>query len=83
MSNEKTRFTLRVDTDLFEIVKTSAKNNCRSAAMEIEYALNAYYTLKPVIDYERALKQMKIVEDKHKGDPFIEGYNKFLKTDKN
>lgn len=42
---EKSRFTLRISKELMDIVKKSAANNHRSAAMEIEYALDVYYLL--------------------------------------
>lgn len=38
------RFTLRIDNQIYETVKQSAKQNRRSAAKEIEYALSIYYS---------------------------------------
>lgn len=38
MSNEK-RFTLRMDADLFELVKKQSEQNKRSIAKEIEFIL--------------------------------------------
>ena len=38
MSNDK-RFTLRMNKDIFELVKEQAKKNKRSVAKEIEYLL--------------------------------------------
>ena len=46
LPEEKTRFTLRISTDLMDVVKESARKNKRSAAMEIEYALDVYYYFK-------------------------------------
>lgn len=37
------RFTLRMDDELFEFVKESAKKNRRSIAKEIEYALIQFF----------------------------------------
>ena len=37
------RFTLRIDNNLFEIVKAFAQINRRPAGNEIEYALGRYY----------------------------------------
>ncbi len=37
------RFTLRIDNNLFEIVKTYAQINRRPVGSEIEYALGRYY----------------------------------------
>ena len=41
MSEEK-RFTLRMDNDLFELVKAQAEKNKRSIAKEIEYAVEQF-----------------------------------------
>lgn len=57
MSKEKTRFTLRIDTDLFEIVKQNAVKNKRSAAMEIEYALDEYYHQKSIPELLKYAKE--------------------------
>lgn len=38
------RFTLRIDNQIYKTVKESAKENRRSAAKEIEYALSIYYS---------------------------------------
>ena len=43
------RFTLRMDADLFEQVRTSAAINKRSIAKEIEYVLERYYGLDPFV----------------------------------
>lgn len=39
---EQKRFTLRIDADLFEVVKKRAEQNKRSIAKEIEYLLEEY-----------------------------------------
>lgn len=49
MSNDKytretdKRFTLRIDKDLFEVIKIQAEINRRAVGKEIEYALGRYY----------------------------------------
>ncbi|HBC2028997.1 TPA: Arc family DNA-binding protein [Clostridium perfringens] len=40
--SEQKRFTLRMDADLFEVVKKRAEQNKRSIAKEIEYLLEEY-----------------------------------------
>lgn len=39
MSKEETRFTLRINTELFEKIKVIAEKNKRSAAKQIEFML--------------------------------------------
>jgi hypothetical protein len=51
MNNEK-RFTLRMDSDLFEELKKSAAKNRRSVAKEIEYILFQWSGLDPDAEYE-------------------------------
>jgi hypothetical protein len=41
MSDQK-RFTLRIDTDIFNKIKSLADSNKRSVAKEIEYILEKY-----------------------------------------
>lgn len=43
MAEENKRFTLRMDNNLFEKVKTQAEKNKRSIAKEIEYLLEQYF----------------------------------------
>lgn len=43
------RFTLRMDAELFDIVRTSASMNKRSIAKEIEYVLERYYEVDPAM----------------------------------
>lgn len=50
MSEEK-RFTLRMDSELFEEVKKSAKKNRRSVAKEIEFILFNWAGMDPEGDY--------------------------------
>ena len=40
---EQKRFTLRIDSKLFELVKEQAEKNKRSIAKEIEYLLEQYF----------------------------------------
>ena len=40
---EITQFTMRINNDIYRVVKLSAKENKRSAAQEINYALEQYY----------------------------------------
>lgn len=40
---EQKRFTLRMDAELFELVKKQAEINKRSIAKEIEYLLEQYF----------------------------------------
>ena len=42
MSTEQKRFTLRMDSELYEIIKKQAEVNKRSVAKEIEYILDQY-----------------------------------------
>jgi len=42
MDNNGKRFTLRLDSDIFEIIKERAKQNKRSVAKEMEYILEKY-----------------------------------------
>lgn len=49
---EDKRFTLRMDSDLFEFVKKSASKNRRSVAKEIEYILFQWAGLDPDAKYE-------------------------------
>lgn len=49
--NEEKRFTLRMDSELFELVKKSATKNRRSVAKEIEYILFQWTGLDPEADY--------------------------------
>ncbi len=39
----ETRFTLRIDTELLEKIRESAKESKRSAAKEIEFILEKYF----------------------------------------
>lgn len=82
MSDEKTRFTLRIDTDILDIVKESAKNNRRSAAMEIEYALDAYYKLKTIVGTSANLEHISKVEELFNADPdkFNQIFLRYQKT---
>lgn len=45
------RFTLRMDAELFDIVRTSAGMNKRSIAKEIEYVLEQYYDVEPAMPH--------------------------------
>lgn len=49
---EDKRFTLRMDSDLFEVVRKSASKNRRSVAKEIEYILFQWAGLDPDAKYE-------------------------------
>ena len=40
---DKTRFTMRIDTALLDKIKEQAKQNKRSTAKEIEFILEAYF----------------------------------------
>lgn len=40
---EETRFTLRIDTELLNKIKTEAERNKRSTAKEIEFMLEDYF----------------------------------------
>ncbi len=40
---EITQFTMRINNDIYGVVKLSAKGNKRSAAQEINFALEQYY----------------------------------------
>lgn len=42
MKNEQKRFTLRMDEELFEVIKERAEKNKRSIAKEIEYLLDKH-----------------------------------------
>jgi hypothetical protein len=42
MQKEETRFTLRIDANLFENIKQQAEKHKRSAAKEIEFILEKY-----------------------------------------
>lgn len=42
-NNKTTVFTLRINTEILEKVKANAKENKRSAAKEIEFALEKFY----------------------------------------
>lgn len=54
MDDEK-RFTLRMDNNLFEIIKSQAERNKRSVAKEIEYILEKF-----------AMENNLLKEDSHK-----------------
>ena len=40
---DETRFTLRIDSELLNKIKTQAEKNKRSASKEIEYILEEYF----------------------------------------
>ena len=40
---EQKRFTLRMDAELFELIKKQAEDNKRSIAKEIEYLLEQHF----------------------------------------
>ena len=42
---EDTRFTMRINTELLDRIKESAKKNKRSTAKEIEFMLEQYFLL--------------------------------------
>lgn len=46
MADEEKRFTLRMDSEIFEKVKKQAEKNKRSIAKEIEYLLEQYFADK-------------------------------------
>ena len=52
MTDQK-RFTLRMDSDLFEMTKKQAEKNKRSIAKEIEHMLEQYLKLQEQIDKEQ------------------------------
>lgn len=52
---EEKRFTLRIDGELFEKVKSQAEKNKRSIAKEIEYLLEQY-----IGERERKNGQIKV-----------------------
>ena len=52
MSDQK-RFTLRMDSELFELTKKQAEKNKRSVAKEIEHMLEQYLKLQEQVDKER------------------------------
>ena len=79
MSDEKTRFTLRIDTEILEKVKESAKNNRRSAAMEIEFALDAYYKSKRIVDYEKLINRINQADEENDSE-FAKEVSHFLET---
>lgn len=80
MNKEKTRFTLRIDKELFDIVKESAQNNRRSAAMEIEYALDAYYKLKTYADTHQRLAHINNIENDDKFNKIFKDFHKYNKA---
>lgn len=50
---EEKRFTLRMDAELFELIKKSAAKNRRSVAKEIEYVLFQWAGLDPNAEYKK------------------------------
>lgn len=44
---DETRFTLRIDTKVLELVKKQAEENKRSTAKEIEFILEKYFENNP------------------------------------
>lgn len=46
MSDDVKRFTLRMDTEIFNKVKEQAERNKRSIAKEIEFILERYFEKK-------------------------------------
>jgi len=65
MMNEEKRFTLRMDADLFEVVKKSAAKNRRSVAKEIEYVLFQWAGLDPDTD-EKTSDRVPVYESEGK-----------------
>lgn len=43
MVDERTQFTMRINTQLWEVVKKEAEQNKRSAVKEVEYILEKYF----------------------------------------
>lgn len=43
---ERTQFTMRINTALWEVVKKSAEENKRSAVKEVEFILSQYFKFK-------------------------------------
>ena len=41
--DDQTRFTMRIDTELLNQIKTQAQKNKRSTAKEIEFILDEYF----------------------------------------
>jgi len=54
MNNEQKRFTLRMDSDLFETIKERAELNKRSIAKEIEHLLENYLKKEDNKDHDNA-----------------------------
>lgn len=48
--HDKTRFTIRIDTELLERIKAEAEKNKRSASKEIEYVMEKYIASLPKED---------------------------------
>lgn len=46
MAEERTQFTMRINSHLWEIVKKEAEKNKRSAVKEVEFILENYFKNK-------------------------------------
>lgn len=64
------RFTLRIDKDLFEVIKIYAGINRRAIGNEIEYALGKYYA-NILKDMQKNDIYMSVVDYLSKYDPSL------------
>lgn len=64
------RFTLRIDKDLFEVIKISAEINRRAIGKEIEYALGKYYA-SLIKDMQKSNTYLSIADYLSKYDPSL------------